>query len=603
MLADFHFLRPFWLLLVLLLPLMYLAFRQFRLGDSGWARLIPARLLSPVIRHDGTSGRTHKSPMVPAAIALVVLATGLAGPAWREAPTPLKQPGDSLVIALDLSLSMLATDVEPDRLTRAKRKIRDILAVRQGSLTGLLVYAGDAHVVTPLTDDARTIKGMLDVLDPVIMPATGNRADLAVARAADLLKQGAPGNGRILVITDKISERYWPDIRDTLSGAGYALNTLVVGTEEGGPIPLARRGFIREDGDIVISRATPDALSELARSTGGQSHELTLNSSDIESLELSPKDSGDWQETKAGLTVSRWQDDGYWLLWLAAPLILLGWRRGALTALALVLLPALPQPAAAMTWADLWQRQDQRANELIQNDPKQAAARLDDPEWKGSALYRSGQFDAAAQVFSRAEGPRASYNRGNALARAGKLEEALSAYDKALAANPEMEDARHNRKIVEELLKRKNQSKDDSQSNKQQDPSESQGGDGNNQQDSQSQPGNNKNPGDSGNEQQQNPGNSQRSAGNPEESGEQNREPGQQNGDQKKETPEQGSVERESQMNQSQAPAPISETPLTQSQEQSLRRVPDNPGGLLQRKFLQQYQQRQTPSDEGDTPW
>lgn len=603
MLADFHFLRPFWLLLVLLLPLMYLAFRQFRLGDSGWARLIPARLLSPVIRHDGTSGRTHKSPMVPAAIALVVLATGLAGPAWREAPTPLKQPGDSLVIALDLSLSMLATDVEPDRLTRAKRKIHDILAVRQGSLTGLLVYAGDAHVVTPLTDDARTIEGMLDVLDPVIMPATGNRADLAVARAADLLKQGAPGNGRILVITDEISERYWSDIRDTLSGAGYALNALVVGTEEGGPIPLARRGFIREDGDIVISRATPGALSELARSTGGQSHELTLNSSDIESLELSPKDSGDWQETKAGLTVSRWQDDGYWLLWLAAPLILLGWRRGALTALALVLLPALPQPAAAMTWADLWQRQDQRANELIQNDPKQAAARLDDPEWKGSALYRSGQFDAAAQVFSRAEGPRASYNRGNALARAGKLEEALSAYDKALAANPEMEDARHNRKIVEELLKRKNQGKDDSQSNKQQDPSESQGGDGNNQQDSQSQPGNNKNPGDSGNEQQQNPGNSQRSAGNPEESGEQNREPGQQNGDQKKETPEQGSVERESQTNQSQAPAPISETPLTQSQEQSLRRVPDNPGGLLQRKFLQQYQQRQTPSDEGDTPW
>ena len=386
MLADFHFLRPLWLLLVLLLPLMYLAFRQLHLGDSGWSRLIPARLLSPVIRHEGTSGRPPKSPMVPAAMALVVLATALAGPAWREAPTPLKQPGESLVIALDLSLSMLATDVEPDRLTRAKRKIRDILAVRQGSLTGLLVYAGDAHVVTPLTDDTRTIEGMLDVLDPVIMPATGNRADLAIVRAADLLKQGAPGNGRILVITDQIGEHYWPEIRETLSETRYAFNTLVVGTEEGGPIPLARRGFIRENGEIVISRATPGALSELARSTGGQSHELTLNNTDIESLELSPKDTDDWQDTSAGLTVTRWQDDGYWLLWLAAPLILLGWRRGAFTALALVLLPAFPQPAAAMTWADLWQRQDQRAPELIRNDPKQAAARLDDPEWKGSAL-------------------------------------------------------------------------------------------------------------------------------------------------------------------------------------------------------------------------
>ncbi|WP_303286522.1 VWA domain-containing protein [Marinobacter sp. SS8-8] len=596
MLADFHFLRPLWLLLVLLLPLMYLAFRQLHLGDSGWSRLIPARLLSPVIRHEGTSGRPPKSPMVPAAMALVVLATALAGPAWREAPTPLKQPGDSLVIALDLSLSMLATDVEPDRLTRAKRKIRDILAVRQGSLTGLLVYAGDAHVVTPLTDDTRTIEGMLDVLDPVIMPATGNRADLAIVRAADLLKQGAPGNGRILVITDQIGEHYWPEIRETLSETGYAFNTLVVGTEEGGPIPLARRGFIRENGEIVISRATPGALSELARSTGGQSHELTLNNTDIESLELSPKDTDDWQDTSAGLTVTRWQDDGYWLLWLAAPLILLGWRRGAFTALALVLLPAFPQPAAAMTWADLWQRQDQRAPELIRNDPKQAAARLDDPEWKGSALYRSGQFDAAAQVFSRAEGPRASYNQGNALARAGKLEEAVTAYTSALAANPDMEDARHNLKIVEELLKQKNQDKDGSQSNNQKDPSESPGSDGHKPQDNQGQPGNSKNPGDSGNEQQQNSGNSQ-------EPGEPNRKPDKQANEPKGQTPEQASAEQASSANQSQAPAPISETPLTQSQEQSLRRIPDNPGGLLQRKFLQQYQQRQTPSDEGDTPW
>ena len=596
MLADFHFLRPLWLLLVLLLPLMYLAFRQLHLGDSGWSRLIPARLLSPVIRHEGTSGRLPKSPMVPAAMALVVLATALAGPAWREAPTPLKQPGESLVIALDLSLSMLATDVEPDRLTRAKRKIRDILAVRQGSLTGLLVYAGDAHVVTPLTDDTRTIEGMLDVLDPVIMPATGNRADLAIVRAADLLKQGAPGNGRILVITDQIGEHYWPEIRETLSETGYAFNTLVVGTEEGGPIPLARRGFIRENGEIVISRATPGALSELARSTGGQSHELTLNNTDIESLELSPKDTDDWQDTSAGLTVTRWQDDGYWLLWLAAPLILLGWRRGAFTALALVLLPAFPQPAAAMTWADLWQRQDQRAPELIRNDPKQAAARLDDPEWKGSALYRSGQFDAAAQVFSRAEGPRASYNLGNALARAGKLEEALAAYNHALAESPDMEDARHNLKIVEELLKQKNQGNGDSQSNKQKDPSESPGSDGHKPQDNQGQPGNSKNPGDSGNEQQQNSGNSQ-------EPGEPNRKPDKQTNEPKGQTPEQASAEQASSANQPQAPAPISETPLTQSQEQSLRRIPDNPGGLLQRKFLQQYQQRQTPSDEGDTPW
>jgi Ca-activated chloride channel family protein len=602
--ADFHFLRPFWLLLLLLLPILYLAFRQIRLGDSGWSRLIPARLLSPLIHHDGSSGKTAKSPLTPAAIALVILSLALAGPAWREAPTPLKQPGDSLVIALDLSLSMLATDVEPDRLTRAKRKIRDILEVREGSLTGLLVFSGDAHVVTPLTDDGRTIEGMLNVLDPVIMPATGNRSDLAVARAKELLGQGAPGEGRILMITDDINDRYTGTIRDTLSGTGYVLNTLVVGTEEGGPIPLARRGFIRENGDIVISQADPAALAELARSTGGQSHELTLDDTDIQSLDLSPRDSDDWQESEDGLTVSRWQDDGYWLLWLALPLVLLGWRRGAFSALALILLPVWPQPAAAISWDELWQREDQRAPELIEKSPETAARKLDDPEWRGSALYRSGEFENAAETFARSQGPRANYNRGNALARAGKLQEALAAYDAALEKAPDLEDARHNRKIVEELLNQQQQGQDGNQNNNQQDSRDSQGNGSNQQQNRQNQDGDSEseNSGRSGSKQQQPPENGQPAPGEQDQpdnqTGEQNQqEPGQEG------NPEQASGERESQAGQAQAPAPISETPLTQSQEQWLRRVPDNPGGLLQRKFLQQYQQRQTPSDEGDTPW
>lgn len=605
MLADFHFLRPFWLLLVLLIPFLYLAFRQLHLGDSGWSRLIPARLLSPLIRHHGSSGKTPGSPLTPAAAALIILSLALAGPSWREAPTPLKQPGDSLVVALDLSLSMLATDVEPDRLTRAKRKIRDILALREGSLTGLLVFSGDAHVVTPLTDDGRTIEGMLNVLDPVIMPATGNRADLAVVRAKELLQQGAPGEGRILLITDDINHRYTNAIRDTLSGTGYALNTLVVGTEEGGPIPLARRGFIRENGNIVISRANPEALADLARSTGGQTHVLTLDDTDIKSLGLSPKDSDDWQASEDGRTVNRWQDDGYWLLWLALPLVLIGWRRGAFTALALILLPIFPQPAVAISWDELWQREDQRAPELIRKNPQKAARRLDNPEWRGSALYRSGHYESAAEAFAKAQGARASYNRGNALARAGKLEEALAAYDEALDSAPDLEDARHNRRIIEELLNQQRQNQDGSQDNSQQDSSNSRDNESNQQQNRQNQSGDNENEnsGSSGTNQQESSENNPSSPENPDQSNNQNADPNEQQNDPLQSNQEQASGEQTPQSGQAQAPAPISETPLTQSQEQWLRRVPDNPGGLLQRKFLQQYQQRQTPSDEGDTPW
>ncbi|WP_372985100.1 VWA domain-containing protein [Marinobacter sp.] len=582
--ADFHFLRPLWLLLLLAVPVLVVILRNAGHGDSGWSRLIPAPLLSPLIRSGGQQNGRGGSPLVPVSLALVILAVALAGPAWREAPTPLKQPGDSLVMVLDLSLSMLATDVEPDRLTRAKRKIRDILKTREGSLNGLVVYAADAHVVTPLTDDARTIEAMLKVLDPTIMPAQGNRADLAVTRATELLQQGAPGKGKILLITDDVREGYLPGITHALAGTPYTLSTLMVGTEGGGPIPLAKRGFMRENGEIVITRADPGALSDVAAETGGSFHALTLDDTDVEALKLAPEDSDDWQSADSDQTVNRWQDDGYWLLWLALPLILLGWRRGGFAVLALLILPLMPEPARAASWDSLWQREDQRAPELIRKDPEQAARELETPSWRAPALYRSGEYEQAAKLFGSLDGPEADYNRGNALARAGKLEQALDAYESALAQAPEMEDARHNRDLVEQLLEQQQQDQQD-QGGSQDNPSQQ----GDDQQAGQQ-------PSPSG-EDPSGQSDSRQDSG----QGEQESDPAQPQQDPA--SGQQGESGEQQDGQQAQAPAAISETPLSQGQEQWLRRIPDNPGGLLRRKFLQQYQERQTPPAEGDTPW
>lgn len=607
--ADFHFLRPLWLLLLLVAPVLYLVLKGKGSGDSGWSGLIPEQFLSPVIRRYGGAAEKRGSSLVPAISAVVILTIALAGPAWREAPTPLKKPGDSLVIVLDLSLSMLATDLEPDRLTRAKRKIRDILAVREGSLTALVVYSGDAHVVTPLTDDSNTLTGMLNVLDPIIMPVQGNRADLAVASAQALLKQGAPGQGRILLITDGVSERYLTPISNELADTGFTLSTLAAGTRDGGPIPLARRGFIRDNGNIVITRTDPDMLAELARNSGGASHELTLDDSDIAALNLSPEESDEWQDTNTELTIDRWKDDGYWLLWLALPLLLLGWRRGAFTAMALILMPVIPQPAAAMDWGSLWQREDQRAAELIHEDPGAAATILESPEWRGSALYRAEHYDEAAKVFEGADTVLADYNRGNALARAGKLEEALEAYDSALDRNPDMEDARVNRQLVEDLLKQQEENSEQDQGNGDQDASDSSGE--NSQQESSSDSSGENRDSDGAQDSQSSDAESEQSQGSPEEQGQSSEQEasGEEQSEDSSQTnsenngPTDQATQAESGAEEIQAPAPVTETPLTQSQEQSLRRVPDNPGGLLQRKFLQQYQERQTPSDKGDTPW
>ncbi|WP_226597056.1 vWA domain-containing protein [Marinobacter nauticus] len=608
--ADFHFLRPLWLILLLAVPILFLARNQLRQGETGWARYIPAHLLKPLIRSRANEATgTTRSPLLPLSLALAFLAVALAGPSWRQAPTPLKQTQDSLVILLDLSLSMLATDVEPDRLTVAKRKVRDILDQRKGGLTALVVYSGDAHTVTPLTGDTRTIEAMLSVLDPTIMPAQGNRADLAVSQAVDLLDQGAPGQGRILLISEAVPERQHSAIRQQLADTPYPLNTLVVGTREGGPIPLAKRGFIRDNGRIVISQAEPDTLAQLANINGGTSHELTLDDQDIRALALEPSHTDEWQDEQDGMTVNRWQDDGYWLLWLALPLLILGWRRGAFAILAFALIPlaGAPRPVQALDWGSLWQREDQRGPDLIQQDPARAATVLEQPGWRGSALYRDGQYSDAAKAFANQPGAIGDYNRGNALARAGQLKEAIDAYQQALKQQPDFEDARFNQQLVEQLLNQKQKSQGEGESDNNQESNDQNsgqqngsGGQGNDSQDSAGQDSANNN----GENQDPRPGEQQQPSENGENSRDAAGEPQPEDGTQEQRNAQAGpdGPSGEGQSGAS-APAEISEQPLSQGQEQWLRRIPDNPGGLLQRKFLQQYQQRQTTPDEGDTPW
>ena len=617
MILQLQWLRPWWLLLLLATPLVYWLARHRGDGDSGWSALIPRHLLAPLLpepQHSAADQRRvprrafRRMPRIASPLAAVLafslISLALAGPVWRQAPSPAAPPANSLVIVLDLSLSMLATDVQPNRLTLAKRKVRDILAARQGSLTALVVFAADAHSVTPLSDDSATTESMLAVLDPLMMPAAGNRADLAVRKAMELLERGAPGNGRILLITDNVQPRYRQAITELLTGSRFQLDTLTVGTRAGGPIPLAERGFIRDGDRIVISQAAPEALAQLAAANGGKSATLTLDGRDLSALAVSGLNAAFAKTDAARLDPaktrqqSQWQEDGYWLLWLALPLLLLIWRRGALALFAMALLPTLPQPAQALSWGELWQREDQRAPALIRQNPEQAAEQLQAPEWQGAALYRSGKFEAAGERFAEVPGANGAYNRGNALAQAGELESAISAYDQALALQPQHPDALANRALVANLLQQQKQQQEQGQ---QQDPSSKQDS-GSDSQDGQ--PQNGENP-----ESAENSKNS-RGSKSPGKSENGRNQQSDSNGDSAgldAEIDKKSRAELESEPAKESGPeqalAGTREAPLSQSQEQYLRRVPDDPGGLLQQKFLQQYRQRQTPADRDDTPW
>jgi Ca-activated chloride channel family protein len=501
------------------------------------------------------------------------------------------------VVVLDLSLSMLAKDMEPDRLTRATRKIRDLLATREGAYTGLVVYAGDGHVVSPLTDDRRTVEGLLSAVDPIIMPAPGNRADLGVARAVELLDRGAPGRGRILLITDGLDPRYGTNIRHQLADSQWQLDGLLVGTESGAPIPVPERGFLRDGDQVIITRATMEELQTTVRATGGQALQVTTSNGDIRQLRLRAEDHDQWQASKEERTTTRRQDDGYWLLWLALPLALIGWRRGALALVAFSLAWVPSGPARALDWDGLWQTPEQRAPQLIEEDPASAAGKLTDPLWRGTALYRDNQYDSAANAFANSDSADAHYNRGNALAQAGKPEAALDAWQKALEKNPDHDAALHNREIVRDFLERRQQQEEQQQQQRSDGSGERDG-----QRGQQDQPGNQNQPS-PGAQPGQQPGKEQ--GGKPDPNGMQG-ESGEGSPDEPTEPQQQAD---QSSGNDSGIDQPASgqdgegTDALSQSQQQWLRRIPDNPGGLLRRKFMQQSRSRNIQPDENDTPW
>lgn len=606
-----HFLRPAWFLL--LAPLAVLAWYlvRHRAGSRGWESVCDPALLPHVLV--ATSAARERRAIWPVVLTGLIATVALAGPSWTHLPQPVFSSTQALVIALDLSRSMNATDVAPSRMERAHYKIADLLRQRRDGQTALLVYAGDAFTVAPLTDDAGTLLSQLPALTPAIMPVPGNRAGSALALARDLLWQAGLARGDVLLITDEVDGEEANAEAAVLNRAGYRVSVLGVGTEQGAPIPQPDGSYLEdENGQIVIAALDEARLRELARSGGGIYLSMAQDDSDLAGLTALLSRRLDEGETRATeLQADAWRDEGVWLVLALLPLAAMGFRRGLVLAMVLVVLP-VPRPAAAMEWQDLWLRSDQQGvRALEQGDAARAAGLLEDPRWQGAARYRAGEYEAAAGSLESSQDTDSLYNRGNALARLGRYPEAVAAYDAALGQQPDHADAKFNRELVQKELE---QQQDQPQGSAGQQGDQQQSRDGGQSKDQQSgeDPGQQQDAGDQadGSESpqgggQQQEGNSSagqesqddgpapgKSAAQPEpapqeEEGDAQGRPGdlQQAPDAPEGAPEADVAERD-------APATEDEQAL----EQWLRRIPDDPGGLLRRKFQYQYQMRRAES-------
>ncbi len=592
-------------------------------GKSQWHKVCDSHLLKHLLV--GEAKIAQKRIYSGLLLMLSLAALALAGPAWERLPQPLFHAANGRVIVLDLSLSMNAPDIAPSRLSRARYKAIDLIKAGVGIEQGLLVFAGDSFIVTPLTDDHATLLNLLPGLDTNTVPVQGSRADRGLEKAGELLQRAAINQGQIIILTDDADQQTIA-IAKKLNRAGHRIDVIAVGTKEGAPVPLSDGSYLKDNqGQIVVPVPAFDNLREVAKSGGGSYLEIDAPESSFKRLSQ-PGTLFPGNKKRSELYGDQWLDRGPWLL---IPLIILAaisFRKGWLLIL-LIALCVNTKTADAQTfdklWQNLWQRPTQQAAKAFANEEFDKAAQLTkDPEWQAAAQYRAGNFKEAATALKSLSSSQALYNRGNALAHSGELEKAIAAYDQALQIDPDLEDARFNRELVEKLLQqqeqqqqkesqnedseKENQDKEDQKNQKsEQNPKDQQKSeqsqDSSTQQDqndkqqssqNEQSPESQKQDSQSQNQEQQEPEKTHEEAGKPEDSPEK----AETKGAEKEEKKQQDAVA---------AGEESDEKPMDarqQALEQWLRRVPDDPQGLLQKKFLYQYRDRQNRS-QGHKDW
>ena len=442
-------LRPYLLLLLLLwLPLAY---RLIRAGQahSAWQKLIDPALYAALAGQVSARQRM-RSWLLPVLGVLIIIA--LAGPAQRTDSAQSINQGN-LYVVLDNSLSMAGTDLLPDRLTRAKRMITDWAGSGLFDKTSVMVYSASAHLLTPLTQDVATLSTQLASLTPFLMPEFGNNAE----QAFDLLKQqlSAPGQppAHILWLTDDIAAAKVAVLRQALPAA-QSLTAVAVGTQAGSPIPLPNeQGYLSDNGKLVVVSTDTDSLVQRAGTLGFRNVAL---GSQPNVLLLGERSVNSASQVAV-------EDLGYWLLIpIALLLVLVNRQAGTSIAggLVVLLLSTAPNSALAL---DLFHNRDQQAYQaLMQQSPELALELARDPALSAQAQFQSGQFEPAAQTFIDLATPEALFNAGNALAHAGKLPEAVEAYQQSLnrAPNPAAE---KNKALIEAFLEQQEQQQQEQQ--------------------------------------------------------------------------------------------------------------------------------------------
>lgn len=297
---NVHFIRPLWLLALLpALLLCGLVYRQQNQSLS-WARFIDPHLLEHLVVDKHKRGAIR--PINVLFLMWILTSLALAGPAWQREPSPFSDDRAGLVVLLNVSETMNGTDVRPSRLERAKHKLRDLLALRKGSSTGLVVYSGSAHLVMPLTRDDRIIQAMIEGLTPDLMPVDGDALMAAIEKAGDLFEKST-GPGSILVMADTVS------LSQINALSAYEMKR---------PVQFMA---IQSPSAII-----DDGIQRAARTLNSSAVKMTFDRKDVE--EIAGRAKKEFMNHASAQDGERWRDAGYGMVPLIAICGLMWSRKG-----------------------------------------------------------------------------------------------------------------------------------------------------------------------------------------------------------------------------------------------------------------------------------
>ncbi|NKL05656.1 VWA domain-containing protein [Rhizobium leguminosarum bv. viciae] len=447
MIADFHFIRP-WLLLLLLLPVVILWLAS-RSGDvrSQWRGMIAPHLLDGLVVGGSPGSKIRPSWLLAAILVAGIVAAS--GPTCQREPPPFVEDTAPLVVAVDLSQTMDAIDVTPSRIERAKLKIKDILDARQGARSAIVAYAGSAHLVLPPTEDVALLESYSDALATRIMPKTGKDTGAALTLADDLLEK-EESTGTILLLTDGVEETATNAIKSSTNG----IVILGVGTSVGGPVKTPDGGFVSDaSGSRLFPKLDVARLEEIGKETGADVATVTDDDSDVRWIAERVRSNFAQKQAKDG---DRWRDLGWWLILPLTVAMAFSFRKGWVVRTSAVLLAIhmfSPDSARADGLMDMWLTHDQQGRIAFERGEFDAAAgRFADPMWRGIALYRAGKFQEAVDAFASVDTAESWYDQGNSLLHLGKFDEAVAAYGKALENRKNWGEAIANLAVAQQLL-------------------------------------------------------------------------------------------------------------------------------------------------------